>query len=196
MSLLARIFAERRVVMVPLAVFLALNVAVLALIVWPLQRRVAGAADEQFQARSGLLTARSLEAQAKAERTGKERADVELRRFYTEILPRDFRGAVGLASFWLGRVAEDARLTFRAGQWDKEALRDSRLTKVTGQVTLVGDYQNIRQFLYDVETAQEFVIIEKVELAQANATQLDSLLEVSLAVATYYVTEPPAGGAR
>jgi Tfp pilus assembly protein PilO len=196
MSLLARVFAERRVVMVPLVVFLALNLAVLALIVWPLQRRVAGAAEEQFQARSGLLAARSLETQAKAERSGKERADVELRKFYSEILPRDFRGAVGLASFWLGRVAEDARLTFRAGQWDKEAIRDSRLTKVTGQVTLVGDYQNIRQFLYDVETAQEFVIIEKVELAQANAMQLDSLLEVSLAVATYYVTEPPAGGSR
>lgn len=196
MSLLARVFAERRVVMVPLVVFLALNLAVLALIVWPLQRRVAGAAEEQFQARSGLLAARSLETQAKAERSGKERADVELRKFYSEILPRDFRGAVGLASFWLGRVAEDARLTFRAGQWDKEAIRDSRLTKVTGQVTLVGDYQNIRQFLYDVETAQEFVIIEKVELAQANAMQLDSLLEVSLAVATYYVTEPPAGGGR
>lgn len=187
MNLLGRIFRERRTVMVPLVIFLVLNIAVLVLIVWPLQRRVDGADEARYQAVSGLDAARRLEAQASAERKSKERADIELKKFYTDILPRDFRSAVGVASFWLGRVAEESRLTFRAGQWDKEQDRNSRLTKVTGQVTLVGDYSNIRRFLYEVETAQEFVIIEKVELSQANATQADSLLEVALSVATYYL---------
>jgi Tfp pilus assembly protein PilV len=200
MSLLARIFSERRAVMAPLAVLLILNIAVLALIVWPLQRRVDGSQEARYQAVSGLDAARRMEAQAKAERTSKERANVELKKFYTEILPRDFRSAVGVASFWLGRVAEDARLTFRAGQWDREQARNSRrdsaLTKVTGQVTLTGDYANIRRFLYEVETAQEFVIIEKVELSQANSTQVDSPLEVALSVATYFVSDPEPAGVK
>ena len=65
--------------------------------------------------------------------------------------------------------------------------------KVKGQVTLIGEYANIRRFLYEVETALEFVIIESVELSQASATQNDSLLELSLAIATYYLTNAPTG---
>lgn len=194
MNLMGRIFSERRTVIVPLLVFLIGNIAVLALIVWPLQRTVDGAQEARYQSVSRLDVARKFETQAKAERAGKERADGELKKFYVEILPKNFRGAVGVASFWLGRVADESRLTFRAGQWNREPIRDSRLTKVTGQVTLVGDYANIRRFLYEVETAQEFIIVEKVELSQANATQADSLLEVALSVATYYLTEPQSAG--
>lgn len=187
MSVLRRVFSERRAVAIPLTVFLVGNVAVLALVVWPLQRAVAGAEEGRYQAGSMLESARREEAQAKAQRTGKEQADLELKKFYTEILPKDYRGAVEVASFWLSRVAEESRVTFRAGQWDTEQDRDSRLVRVTGQVTLIGDYPSIRRFLYEVETAQEFVIIDEVALSSANATQTDSLLELALSVSTYYL---------
>jgi Tfp pilus assembly protein PilO len=54
----------------------------------------------------------------------------------------------------------------------------------------VGRYANIRRFLYAVETASEFVVVEKVGLAQSTATEQGSngALEVSLVVATYFVT--------
>ena len=194
MSLFRRVFSERRAVLIPLTIFLAGNIVVLALVVWPLQQAVDGAKDAQYRAAQGVEAARALEAQAKAQRASKDRADTELRKFYSEILPKDHPRAISVASFWLGRVAEDARVTFRSGQWDTELIRDSRLTKVTGQVTLVGEYANIRRFLYEVETAQEFVVIESVELSQASATQNDSLLELSLQVATYFVTDPLAVG--
>ena len=193
MTLLRRVFGERRAVLVPLVVFLAGNMAVLALVVWPLQRAVAGADEARYQAVIGLETAKKLEAHAKAQRTSKERADGELKKFYGEILPKDHSGAIKIANFWLGRVAEESRITFRSGQWDREDVRESRLMKVKGQVTLIGEYANIRRFLYEVETAQEFVIIESVELSQASATQNDSLLELSLAIATYYLTNAPTG---
>ncbi len=135
------------------------------------------------------MAARTLEAQVKADRASKDRADIELRKFYGEILPKDYQTAIGVANFSLGRLAEQARVTFKAGQWDRETVKDSKLSRVTGQVTLIGEYSNIRKFLYEVETAQEFVIIESVALSSASTTQSDSLLELGISVATYYVAD-------
>ena len=191
-SLARRIFVERRAVDIPLILFLALIIAALAFFLWPLQRAVDGAKEEQYRAAQGVEAARQGEAKVKADRASKERADLELRKFYTEILPKDDRGAVGVASFALNRLAEQSKVTFKAGQWDREVVKDSRLSRVTGKVTLIGDYANIRKFLYEVETTQDFVIIESVELSQASASQNDSLLELSLQVATYYITNAQA----
>jgi hypothetical protein len=196
MTLFRRIFIERRRVTIPLLLFLAGNVAVLLLVVLPMQRSVAVAADARTGAARSLTEARGLDLQAKAQRTGKERADVELKKFYGEILPADFHDAVKLASFWLGREADASRLVFRTGQWDRDAVRESRLTKVTGQVLLAGEYADLLTFLHRVETADQFVVIEKVELSQSESGQGSSPLEVSLTVATYYLTEGVAGGAR
>jgi len=56
-------------------------------------------------------------------------------------------------------------------------------------VTLVGDYQNIRRFLYAVETAREFLVVERVALSQATDLKAGNTgaLEVTLDIATYYL---------
>ena len=192
MSLVGRIFAERRAVMVPLVLFLLANVGVLLGVVWPMKRAVDGADEAHYQATMSLAEARKVELDSKARRNSKDRADVELKKFYSEILPVNLRGAVNVVNFFLQGVASESKLVFRSGQWEPEALKGSRLTRVSGTVTLLGDYANIRKFLYEVESAQEFVVIERVELAEANATQNDSRLELTLAVATYYVTDRSA----
>jgi Tfp pilus assembly protein PilO len=197
MSLTGRVFRERRAVMVPLAIFLAANVIVLLAVVWPLKRTVDGAADANYAAATALASARQEEAKAKAQREGKERADAELQEFYCVILPRDLRGATETTNFSLHQLARENNLTFRAGTWDHEESRDSDLTKVTGQFTLIGDYKNIRSFLHGVESATEFVIIESVGLAAANSGQANSQLELALTVATFFRTSPVLeGGAR
>ena len=193
MNLWRRIFNERRRVLLPLVVTLIVNVAVLALVVFPLKRAVASAELSAREATATLASARREDLLAKQARTGKERADVELQKFYAEILPKSYAGATEVADYWLGVVADETGLTFRTGQWERETVRDSQLTKVTGKVTLTGEYANMRRFLYNVETAQEFVIVEKVELSQANTTQASSLLEVSLSVATYYLSPAEPG---
>jgi hypothetical protein len=196
MSLVKRVFSERRAVMIPLVLLLVVNLAVLGLVVWPLQNTVAGAQNEHFQAAADLQAARKAEADAKANRVGKERADTELKRFYSEVLPKDDREAVAVANFWLGRMAEDTRVLFKVGQWDRETDKDSRLKKVTGNVTLIGEYANVRRFLYEVETAQEFVIIESVKLSEASTAQTSNLLELSLEIATYYLNDLRPGATR
>lgn len=193
MKLLRRIVAERRAIVLPLAVFLIGNIVYLAAVVVPLQRTVAGASDAQFAATEDVLKARAEETKAKADRAGKERADVELRKFYGEILPRDSRTAIGVTTFSLTRIAERSRVTFKVGQWEKEEVKDSNLTKMTGQVTLIGEYANVRKFLYEAETAEEFLIIESVELSSGSATANDNLLELHVAVATYFRTNGQGG---
>ena len=194
MSLVSRVFSERRAVLVPLAIFLIGNVLVLALVVWPLQAAVSGADEARYAGAKAVESARRSEADANAQRAGKDRADVELKRFYGEILPKDFQGAVRVANFALQRLADESRVSLRSGTWDPEVVRDSRLTRMTGQLILTGDYTNIRRFLYEVETAQEFVIIERVELSQATVAQNESQLELALSVATYYHSNARAGG--
>ena len=197
MSLLRRVFSERRAVVVPVTIFLVGNIAVLALVVWPLQRSVAGGKESQFLATQGVAAARIQEIEAKTDRANKDRADIELRKFYTEILPKDDRTAIGATTFSLSRLAEESHVTFKVGQWDRSAVKDSTLIRLEGQVTLVGEYSNVRKFLYEVETAQEFVIIESVQLSSASVTQNDNMLELGLVIATYYRPDVrPAGVSR
>ena len=196
MSLLRRVYSERRAVVVPLTVFLLGNLAVLALVVWPLQRTVAGGKESQFVATQGVAAARTQEIQAKTDRANKDRADIELRKFYTEILPKDDRTAIGATTFSLSRLADEAHVTFKVGQWDRSDVKDSTLRRLEGQVTLVGEYSNVRRFLYEVETAQEFVIIESVQLSSASVTQNDNMLELGLVIATYYQPDSPLAAVR
>ena len=60
-------------------------------------------------------------------------------------------------------------------------------------VTLSGRYANIRRFLYAVETATEFIVVERVGVVDAATGQQSNngSLDVTLLVATYYVS--PAG---
>ena len=98
MSLWRRVFMEPRAVVLPLLVALVANMGVLALGVFPLTRGVASAEATALEAEADLANARREDMQAKAARTSLERGDVELKKFYAEILPHHFVGAVRTSS--------------------------------------------------------------------------------------------------
>lgn len=191
MTIWRRIFEEQKRILLPLAIAIVANVAVLALAVLPLRTAVASANARAIDTLRELAEARRLDRQVTLERTSKERADEELRKFHTEVLPRDFATAETTANLWLTRAAEDAGLSFKGSHFDWDAVRDSRLTRGVSRVTLEGRYPNIRRFLYAVETAREFLIVEKVELAeQSDQPAANGRLQVSLVVSTYFLTPP------
>jgi Tfp pilus assembly protein PilO len=72
-------------------------------------------------------------------------------------------------------------------------VRDSRLSRATATISLLGRYQDIREFLHAVEAAEEFIIIERVELSETQQERpgAGASLNVQLQVASYYPTEPP-----
>jgi Tfp pilus assembly protein PilO len=190
-SLWRRVYVERRAVILPLLVVLVANIGVLGLAVVPLSRSVAGLEAEATDATFTLRKAQLADRQAKDARASKERADQELKKFYAEILPKNFTAARKLVALsFLDRIARELGLTFQRSQVTPADVRDSQLKRIGAKVTLSGDYQNIRKFLYAVETAEEFVIIERVTLSQAGdlRTNNSGALEVTLDVATYYLT--------
>jgi Tfp pilus assembly protein PilO len=187
-SLWRRVFDERKHVVLPLVIVLVANVAIFALAVVPLRSVVANANSQALDATLELAQARRLLKQARDARASRTRADAELHRFYTAVLPRDQPTAVKTTNLWLNEAARSAGLVFRASHFDVTDVRDSRLARAFATVTLQGRYANIRRFLYEVEQAQEFILVERVELTQSGAQPgANGLLEISLVVSTYFV---------
>lgn len=193
MSIVRRVFRERRAVVLPLMVFLLANVAVLALGVFPLQQSVAGLKESEVEALAARGQAVKLEAAAKAAQQSRDRAESELRKFYGQILPADVQAASQLTYSWLDSVARDSGVEFARSTFKEDELRESRLMRWTATAKLVGDYANVRKFLYAVETAEEFVIIEEVGLSQIEGTRGGDLLELDLSLATYFLPRSQAG---
>jgi hypothetical protein len=193
MNIVRRVFTERRAVVLPLVVFLLANVAVLALLVFPLERSVAGLKESEVDALAARGQALKVEAAARAAQVGRDRAETELRKFYGEILPANVDEAAQLTYSWLDRVAKESSVDFARSTFKEDEIRDSRLKRWTAKAKLVGDYADIRKFLYAVETAEEFVIIEEVGLSQVDATRGGELLELELSLATYFLPRSQAG---
>lgn len=185
-----RIYDERRKVILPLVLVLIVNLAVLLLVVLPLSRGVVSAKADSEQAVVDLANAERLERQAKDAAASKARAEQELSRFQTEILPRDFATARRSVSRWVQDAAVEAGLSFNSARFDWEEIRDSRLSRAYSTVTLTGRYPEIRRFLYSLETADDFLVLDKVGLATEVAAGGGAPLVVTLNVSTYYLTPP------
>jgi Tfp pilus assembly protein PilO len=164
------------------------------LVVVPLQTSVAGLETARDSSILTLSQARNIERSAKAAMTSRQRADVELEKFYAEVLPRDLVTATKATNLWIQHAARDAGVTYTAAAFDYVPLRDSKLTRAFARITLSGRYPNIKKFLYALETAEEFIVVEKVELTEPGGatTSQQGVLEVSMTVATYYLSPPGA----
>ncbi|HET9370097.1 MAG TPA: hypothetical protein VFO19_07605 [Vicinamibacterales bacterium] len=194
MSLWARVYAERRKTVLPLIALFVVNLGVLLLGVWPLKTSVANAKTEAFNQIAALADAKRANQQAHTARDRKNSADVELTTFYSEILPKSYAEASYVTRLFLHDVADRTQLQFQAGDYKPEPIRESRLWRFSGKVVLRGSYQNIRRFLYEVETAPEFVVIDKVELGESGSVQQQAgtgVIEIGLDVSTFFL--PPAG---
>ena len=60
----------------------------------------------------------------------------------------------------------------------------SRLARLRINMLLKGDYRNMRRFIYELETAPEFIVIEEVILSQGGST--DDAEVLTLGLATYF----------
>ena len=85
----------------------------------------------------------------------------------------------------LPALAKKAGMRFiqRHAESDQKAEKDSQLGRVRTAMMLEGSYDNVRRFLYELETTQEFIIVDDVSLGQADA---DKPVSVTLEVSTYY----------
>jgi len=188
-SLWRRILTERRSVIVPLAVLLAANVVVLMAVVLPLRRSVSGAEDRRNAAYAHLNAAKAELAEIERTASAKRQAANDLQVFYEQHLPPSSSIARNEVAFWPERTATALGLQYTSIETTQPTpVRDSRLTRVASRFTLRGEYLNIRKFLYAVEAAEQFLIVDKISLAQAGSQQTNSsVLEFEITIATYYL---------
>lgn len=182
MTLWKRILREKRVFIIPLALGVILNVVAYALVVYPLGVKSAGVADRAKTAENALRVALQEQAAATALVRGKSRAEQELLTFYSKVLPADYSSARRLTYATLPALASRANVRFLDRRFDTEPpLKDARFGRLKATTQLSGQWENIRRFIFELESAPAFVIIDNVTLTQADAAKpLTLRLELSM----------------
>lgn len=179
-----RIFAEKRRYIYPLVGALLLNIALLLVVVLPLSRKVQGGEQAAQEAAMAHAAANKDFQAARATVTGKSSADGELKKFYSAVLPTDMSQA-RRTMFKVSELARNANLSLGRSSTKESQERDSSLGKLTNDLTLTGQYRDIRQFIYDLETSPEFLVLEHVGLS-SQGTDGGGALRMDVRVATYY----------
>lgn len=184
MTLFKRILIEKRRLVVPLALAILANIAVYALVVRPLDIKSRGAVDRATAAANALRSSERDYAAAQALVSGKTRADEELATFYDQVVPPDLPTARRMTYATLPALARRANLKYEQRRTDIEPpAKNARLGHLQIRMVLQGDYASVRRFIYAVETAPEFIIIDDMTLSQ-NDPNKPVLL--TLVLSTYY----------
>lgn len=182
----ARVLTEKRRIVVPLVMAVLANVLLYAVVVFPLGRQVASAEAEAKAQRDLLNTARQDHRAARATVTGKQQADAALQQFYKDVLPGSASAARTLTYTRLSQLAEQANVRLEQGANTVEREKDSTLSKSTTTYMLVGDYRDVRRFIYSLETTPEFVVLENVGLTSPGEQAAGRELAMRLEIATYF----------
>ena len=181
-----RVLTEKRRLILPIVIAVVVNIALFAIVVYPLSKKVAGGEQQSKAATSALTAAKRDYDAARATVTGKGQADQELQKFYSDVLPPDLSAARRATFLRIEQLAQKSNLRLERETSDPKAQRDSQLVKFTYRASLSGEYRNIRRFIHELETAPEFLVLENVELTQSEIENRG--LNVSVDIATYYRT--------
>jgi Tfp pilus assembly protein PilO len=183
----ARIYREKRRLILPLAILAVANVAALLLLVYPMSRRVAATEQRAQDTRTRLSRATHEYRAARATLEGRERTDKQLERFYAEVLPKDQTAARRITYLKLAQLARGADLLYERRSFEiAEPEQDSVLTRMDISVPMNGEYADMRRFIHTLETAPEFIVIRAVQLAKSDDENKKSALTLTLNLTTFY----------
>src|SRR5262245_24214145 len=179
-----RIMAEKRGIVLPLLVALAVNVLAYFVVVRPLEKKSAGAADGARQSATALAAAEKELAAARALVTGKSEADQELSAFYEKVLPGNLTTARRLTYASLPELARKTGVRYEARSVSNEDTeKKAKLGHMKIKMVLQGDYRNIRQFIYELESASNFLIIDDLTITERSASEPQML---TINMSTYF----------
>ena len=187
---MTRILRENRTLIAAVAIILTIDVLLYVFAVYPWSNRVERAETRAAQAESQLVQARTHHAAVSRSSANKISADSQLRHFYADVLPVDLAGARSISSPFLVMLAEDTNLVLERQTSLPERERGSLLARLRTTMVLAGEYENVRRFIYELETAPPFILIEEVILSQRDPGEEDLVL--TLGVSTYFWMGPDA----
>jgi hypothetical protein len=183
-ALWKRVLSEKRALIVPLVLALLGNIAAYGLWVYPLGVKSAGAADRAAAAARSLQLAERELAGARELVTGKSRADQELTTFFEKVLAPSLPAARDLTYATLPSLAKKSNVRLLERRFEEaKPEKNARLGLLKVHTSWQCDYESFRQFIYALESAPPFVIIDDVSLAQNDPSKpLMLVIELS----TYY----------
>ena len=185
---LKRVFDDKRRLVIPVLAGIALNVVLFAGVVYPLGARVrsmearAGAAAQELQA------AEREDAEARGITEGRDRTTLALKAFYEDVLPSSHAQARQATFLRLTQLAEQHHLEQSRRSTDPKQDKESSLARLQISMTLRGNYEDIRRFIYHVETGSDFIVIDSITLQQGE--EAGAPLTLGLALSTYYQAGP------
>lgn len=177
-------------VIIAIALFCAANLAFAAMFIRPLsaQLRVleadAGTKMERVTARK--KTVEHLEAYVKQLETTKQ----NLIRLRDDVLSTRARKMIESQNEILDK-AERFGTTWEQLRFENEPLLEEGLERMGVVVPLQGGYANLRKFVRAIESAERFLVIERVTLEQGRDG--GALLQLQITLATYFMAPRPVG---
>ena len=187
-ALLSRIFRENRRLLIPLVGALALNVLLFVGIVYPLSARARSVQARASAAAAQLQAAEREDAAARAVEKSREHTDSALKGFYEDVLPPNLAQARRATYLRLSQLAEQHNLQQTHRSTDPQTDRDSSLTRMRITMSLEGDYDAIRDFIYQLESGTDFIVIDSIGIRQG--ADAGSALALDLMLSTYYHARP------
>jgi len=182
----SRVIADHRRWLIPAGIVVAINVIVLLAVVLPLRQSVQSASSRADASARSLREAQADFKDAEATRDGQTQASADLVRFYADVLPADISVARRVTHLKFQQLARSHDVIFQSGAATPETLRDSTLERLHVNYALTGDWDDIRQLIYDLETGPDFIVIDNVQLVEGS--QANAPLSLTLDLSTYYRT--------
>jgi Tfp pilus assembly protein PilO len=185
---LRRVFDEKRRLMIPVFGGLVLNVVLFTGVVYPLRARVRSTEARAEAASQQLQAAEREDAGARDIAQGRDRTDLALKAFYKDILPSTHAEARQVTFLRLTQLAEQHNLDPSRRSIDPKQERGSTLARLQSSMTLQGNYDDIRRFIYQAESGSDFIVIDSISLRQGEET--GAPLTLALNLSTYYQAGP------
>lgn len=165
------------------------NVLVYVLLAYPLSHQAANTEQRDHDVELALTDARSEHKRVSDALAAEARVSTELETFYSDVLPRDLAGARRVTLLRLAQLARNTNLQYERASYEPHREDGSALTRLQVEMVLLGAYAEMRDFMYRLETASEFIVIDNVQL-DADSTG-DGSLVVTLNLSTYYAGATP-----
>ena len=181
--LVRRVVQEHKRAVVLIAAGLVVNVLLYISVVRPWNQSVATIQQRTVAAEQARNAAQADYSKANGTLTGKDRATQELETFYSKRLAPDLSQARRLTYGRVQRLAQEHHLAYQGSRYEQVDERNSTLTKLKTNVELTGNYSNMRSFIYALETAPQFVVIENISLAEGSNA---GALRLGMDLSTYF----------
>lgn len=181
---LARVAKEWRHVLIPAAILAAVNLALYLFVIYPASLRTDAAEQRAAESRQARAAAEREHGQAQAVVQSSRAAGEDLQRFYGDVLPANLAAARRMTYARLAQLARETNLLYDRRSFEPDRQRDGDLTALRITMDLEGDYRDVREFIYRLESSPEFVVIEEVTLD--TGVDEHAPLVLSMQLATYF----------